>query len=281
MPKIRSLKADFFQNEDVSISLTVKILAAGLICCMADDEGRFKASPAGIKGLVFTHDRVSTSSISEALVLLDRVSFIQLFEQDGRKYGQILNWDRNQYIPSGRKSESHIPPAPPRPEIKPTPRRHTDDMQAYGRRHADAIHAPDTRSPRARERKGKDRIGVTPLPPEGGAENEQTRQAKWLVDWLEAKHRSEMTGYVITGKHRAALTAQALGIARMGFDDDVLTDEMEVGWNRSDPKDRPRTFNWWSAQLEERRGGIHKQRAPTTRGFEMTRVGDVLKEARA
>ena len=137
MPKIRSLKAEFFQDEDVSTSLVVKLLAAGLVCCLADDEGRFKAIPATIKALVFTHDRVSTSQIGEALVVLQRVGFLHLYEGNGKALGQIKNWARNQYIADKRRTPSTLPAYDESmADAIPTPiTRHADDMQATGTTH--------------------------------------------------------------------------------------------------------------------------------------------------
>jgi hypothetical protein len=149
MPKIRSLKAEYFQNESLSDSLITKVLGAGLVCSLADDEGRFKASPSLIKALVFTHDHVTERQIREGLDVLHRADFIQLYEVGGKTLGQIVNWERHQWIPSARKLNSTIP-AP--------------DMQAPDARQANAIQPPDTRHtdaerlPRAHgeERKGKE-----------------------------------------------------------------------------------------------------------------------------
>ena len=120
MAKIRTLKAEFFRDEDISAGgLIVKALAAGLICCLADDEGRFKVSLARIKGEIFTHDHVSDDELAAALKYLHDSRWLVLY---GRSLastprrlastGAILAWTRHQRVPISRFTPSSLPPPP-------------------------------------------------------------------------------------------------------------------------------------------------------------------------
>ena len=131
MAKIRSLKAEFFRDEDISAGgLIVKALAAGLICCLADDEGRFKASPATIRGEVFTHDSVTEEQIVNALNYLHKARWLVIYGRPLSRTGAILNWTRHQLVPVSRFTPSRLPPPP-----NTRGRRHSASMAQADRKH--------------------------------------------------------------------------------------------------------------------------------------------------
>lgn len=113
MAKIRTLKAEFFRDEDISAGgLVVKTLAAGLICCLADDEGRFKATPGTIRGEIFTHDGIAELEIVNALNYLHKVRWLVIYGRPLSRTGAILNWTRHQLVPVSRFTPSRLPPPP-------------------------------------------------------------------------------------------------------------------------------------------------------------------------
>lgn len=98
MARIRTIKPEFYQDEDLaSLSEPAFILAAGLLN-HADDEGYFKAHPGLIKAAVFPL-REPSVSIHGMLVELSNIGYIRLFEgSDGKNYGQINGFTKHQKI---------------------------------------------------------------------------------------------------------------------------------------------------------------------------------------
>ena len=106
MARIRTIKPEFYQDEDLaSLSEPAFILAAGLLN-HADDEGYFKAHPGLIKAAVFPL-REPSVSIHGMLVELSNIGYIRLFEgSDGKNYGQINGFTKHQKI--NRPTDSKI-----------------------------------------------------------------------------------------------------------------------------------------------------------------------------
>ena len=98
MPRIRTVKPEFYQDEDLaSVSETAFILALGLLN-QADDEGYFKANPLLIKSQVFPL-REPSVSIHGALSELSEIGYLELFEgSDGKNYGLIKGFTKHQTI---------------------------------------------------------------------------------------------------------------------------------------------------------------------------------------
>ena len=189
MPKIRTLKAGYFSSEDTSmptretwpIGAVVKVLGAGLICAMADDEGRFKTSPTDIKAEIFRHDAVTEEQIGEALSVLDRTGFVHLYQVDGKLFGLISNWTHHQPIPATRFQASRLP-APPQARHKHA----TSTAQASSRHDADATH-PERKGKERKGREGKGGAGepATPVVP-------LSRKTETMTDLLLFWH--DLTG---------------------------------------------------------------------------------------
>lgn len=98
MARIRTIKPEFYQDEDLAqVSEPAFILAAGLLN-HADDEGYFKAHHGLIKAAVFPL-REPSVSIHEMLIELSDVGYIRLFEGSDRKqYGVIVNFLQHQRV---------------------------------------------------------------------------------------------------------------------------------------------------------------------------------------
>ena len=106
MPRIRTIKPEFWRNEDLSaISAEAALLAIGLLN-YCDDEGYFNANPKLIESDVFPLRELSGS----CPVLIDelhRIGYLAMFSgSDGKKYGQIVNFEKHQVI--NKKNISRI-----------------------------------------------------------------------------------------------------------------------------------------------------------------------------
>lgn len=114
MPRIRSLKPEFFEDEDLAeLHFWIRILYQGL-WTLADREGRLEDRPIRIKAKIFPYDSVK---VEDGLVALsgpkkhspNHPPFIIRYEVNGEKYIQVLNFNQHQ-SPHSTEKESVIPP---------------------------------------------------------------------------------------------------------------------------------------------------------------------------
>ena len=115
MARIRYLKPEFFSDEDLAeISFQTRLAFAGL-WCFADKAGRLEDRPKFLKAMIFPYDSVDMEKQIEILTHgkhENGVPFIQRYEVEGKKFIQIISWDKHQK-PHHTEKESHFPPAPP------------------------------------------------------------------------------------------------------------------------------------------------------------------------
>lgn len=106
MARIRTIKPEFWLNENLaSVSEPALLLAAALLN-YADDDGFFNANPMLIKASCFPLRELSVS-IHGALSELSRIGYVELrVAPDGRQYGQVVKFAIHQRI--NRPSESKI-----------------------------------------------------------------------------------------------------------------------------------------------------------------------------
>ena len=106
MARIRTIKPEFWTNEELAeASEPARLLAIGLLN-HSDDEGYFKAHKSLIKAVVFPLTELSLS-IHECLKQLSNVGYIRLFTgKDGKEYGKVINFDIHQRV--NRPTESKI-----------------------------------------------------------------------------------------------------------------------------------------------------------------------------
>ena len=104
--RIRTVKPEFWQSEDLSqVSDKAKLLAIGLLN-MADDEGYLKAHPAIIKSQLFPFNTGSLN-IQGILTELSNVRYIDVLTgDDGKQYVHIVNFLKHQKV--NRPSPSKI-----------------------------------------------------------------------------------------------------------------------------------------------------------------------------
>lgn len=107
MARIRSIKPEFFKNEELArLTPLARLLFAGL-WCWADRAGRLEDRPARLKAEILPYDDCDCESmLSELAGTPD--PFIARYEVDGRRYIEVLNFLKHQF-PHHRESESLIP----------------------------------------------------------------------------------------------------------------------------------------------------------------------------
>ena len=107
----RPLKTAFWDDDKVCrLSRDARLTLAGLITKMADDEGRFIATPAAIGGALFPNDEISHARIKRWLGEIEAEGMVHTYRINGGTYGCLNGWAKHQKPP--HPSPSTIP-APP------------------------------------------------------------------------------------------------------------------------------------------------------------------------
>lgn len=111
MARIRTIKPDFFQSEDVAVlSYRARLTWIGL-WTQVDDEGRFKANPRLIKGAIWPlEDDVTSKDVQQDLNELQAHGKLIIYTVDGEPLLQVLNWLKHQKI--SRPTASKLPEPP-------------------------------------------------------------------------------------------------------------------------------------------------------------------------
>ena len=103
--RARNIKPGFFSNEDiVQCSMAARLLFIGL-WCLADREGRLENRPIKIKIAIFPCDNVDINNLLDELCSFH---FIEMYEVDGKKYIQVVNFHKHQK-PHPKEKPSVIP----------------------------------------------------------------------------------------------------------------------------------------------------------------------------
>jgi len=79
---------------------------------MSDDEGRFVATPAAIKGYVYPFDGVTDAFVQRNRDEIVKRGIVFLYAADGLELGVLPNFLRHQRV--NRPTPSVIPAPPPR-----------------------------------------------------------------------------------------------------------------------------------------------------------------------
>jgi len=107
----RPLKTAFWSDDKVCrLSRDARLTLAGLITCMADDEGRFIATPVAICGSLFPHDDIPPARIKRWLGEIESEGMVTTYQVNGGTYGYLTTWARHQKPP--HPSPSTIPEPP-------------------------------------------------------------------------------------------------------------------------------------------------------------------------
>lgn len=185
-PRIRTLKPEMWQSEQVGkLDHGARLLFIGLIT-MADDEGRLRAQPSMIAGHCFPYDRINAAGIDRALAQVESVGLIARYEAEDRPYVWIRGWAQHQKI--NRSNASKLPPPPgwepPLPPVSITESSVNDPGEAR---------APITDCSRPRvgaDRIGSDRKGELPSPDPSASGGEPVSID---LDWSEVMARLEQS----------------------------------------------------------------------------------------
>lgn len=105
MSRARNIKPGFFKNELlVELPFEVRLLFIGL-WTMCDRAGRMEDRPTKIRMEVFPADSVD---VDAGLQSLHDAGFIQRYTADGKRYLQVLTWEKHQN-PHLKEAKSVIP----------------------------------------------------------------------------------------------------------------------------------------------------------------------------
>ena len=117
MGRIRSIKPEFFQDEDLAeLSPLHRILFAGL-WTEADREGRLEDRPKRLKAMLLPYDEADVDEMLQDLAD-HRTRFIQRYEVEGRRFILIPRFTKHQR-PNSRESTSVIPAPPEQAQAAP------------------------------------------------------------------------------------------------------------------------------------------------------------------
>lgn len=106
MPRIRTIKPDFFLDDEIAaLHPLTRILFTGL-WCLADKAGRLEDKPAKIKVQILPYDK---HDVNAELDVLAARGFIIRYEADGMKIIQIRSFTKHQR-PHHTERESELPP---------------------------------------------------------------------------------------------------------------------------------------------------------------------------
>ena len=96
----RPLKTAFWDDDKVCrLTRDARLTLAGLITKMADDEGRFTATPSAVSGALFPHDNLPPARVKRWLVEIEREGMVQLYRVNGGTYGCLNTWAKHQKPP--------------------------------------------------------------------------------------------------------------------------------------------------------------------------------------
>lgn len=110
MSRIRSIKPEFFLDDELAeLPLLARLIFIGL-WTLADCEGRLEDRPKRIRAQLHPYDDGDTDAMLQAL---HDAGFIQRYTRDGSRYLQVRNFKKHQRL-SGKEAEaeSSIPPPP-------------------------------------------------------------------------------------------------------------------------------------------------------------------------
>lgn len=107
----RPLKTAFWDDDKVCrLSRDARLTLVGLITKMADDEGRFIATPVAVSGALFPHDDLTPARVRKWLAEIESQGIVRVYRVNGGTYGQLATWAKHQKPP--HPSPSTIPEPP-------------------------------------------------------------------------------------------------------------------------------------------------------------------------
>lgn len=98
MARIRTIKPEFWLNEELSqVSEPARLVAIGLLN-LCDDDGWFKSHVRLVESALFPFSEPSVS-IHECLTQLSEIGYIKIYNGvDSKQYGMVVNFDKHQKV---------------------------------------------------------------------------------------------------------------------------------------------------------------------------------------
>jgi hypothetical protein len=152
VPRIRTIKPDFFTSDTVStLPLRARLTWIGL-WTHCDDHGRCRDNVKLIKAAVWPLDDVSLRDIESDLDDLVEANVVFRYVVEGKAYLQVTNWAEHQKV--DRPSKSNIPAPTEAADI------HRAEAEVTaGQTPRDTLARARESASRARDRKGRERKG--------------------------------------------------------------------------------------------------------------------------
>lgn len=219
MPRIRSLKPEFFDDEELcQLKPLARLLFAGL-WCWADREGRLKDQPTRLKNSILGYDKADGNRLLSDLA---GANMIIRYEVEGTGYIQIRHFLRHQ-----RPHLKEVPSTYPEPPSTPT---------QNGEEHPPrSVHCPPEGKgtdpdpdPEGEIQKGREQRFAVPPPPPGNAlrdlyyrhfGHEATQQQRDELETFIALHGQPCVDWVLTEVGGAAIEKRTWRIAKFKFKD--------------------------------------------------------------
>lgn len=164
MARIRTIKPDFFKNEQLSeLPAITRLLFIGL-WTQADKEGRLLDRPKRIKAEVFPYDSVN---IDSELSRLQSAGFIERYEVGEMKVIQIDKFTRHQRISGNEALTKSEYPAPPKaaPECE---KAEGSTEENFGSTEEAPWKHQESQEGKGKEGKGREGKGEAPSPQKFG-----------------------------------------------------------------------------------------------------------------
>ena len=105
-PRIRTVKPEFWSDEDLGIcSDSARLLAVALLN-FSDSSGFFNSNPANIRASIFPHKDISKEDVENLVQELVAVNYILLYDaSDKKRYGKVRTFEKHQVIRISEKGE--------------------------------------------------------------------------------------------------------------------------------------------------------------------------------
>lgn len=107
--RIRTIKPEFFLDEDLARHPPLERLLFEALWCQADRLGRLEDKPGKIKAQALPYDECNVDAMLTALAV---DGYLIRYEVERRKYIQIRTFEKHQR-PNAREAASILPPSPP------------------------------------------------------------------------------------------------------------------------------------------------------------------------
>jgi hypothetical protein len=242
--RIRTIKPDFFSNEQIGqLSAEARLLFIGL-WTLADREGRLQDRPVRIGAQLFPYD---AWPIGDLLENLDEANLIWRYEAQGRKCIQIINFTKHQW-PHPKETKFDLPPPPELTHVITGNSREVTEIQESSPVDSCINGLMDHGSA----------LSPTPLPAEEGGTNppEATKGARKTSERASGSRFSlkECEKYAASLKNIKSVKAFAKSIWRSGEADDEMAEfQGKIGNTGKSMKkpDKPVDVTAWLKAADE------------------------------